>query len=97
MNELGACACGESMACEHKIKQHRITIILTHEDFRQSMGRRASNQEEFDEWAELAEKGLLNSHIDWDIIYECAEEAMRKEHDCDIANRDCVRCEYPKQ
>ena len=74
-----------------------MTIILTHEDFRQSMGRRARNQQEFDEWAELAENELLNSHIDWDIIYECAGETMRKEHDGDITNKNCVRRKYPEQ
>ena len=68
------------MSCDIKIKQHVITIILTHEDFRQSMGRKAVSQEEFERWAMLAEKGLLSDHIDWGIIYECTEEAMRMKH-----------------
>ena len=80
MNGPGTDAGGENVGREQRIKEHRITIILTHEDFRQSMGRRAKSQQEFDKWAELAENELLNSHIDWDIIYECAGEAMRKEH-----------------
>ena len=32
--------------------------------------------EGFDQWAALAEKGLLNGHIDWDILYECTCDAM---------------------
>jgi len=59
------------------IRDHTITIILTHEEFRQSMGRRAKDQEEFDEWARMAEKGLLNGHIDWDIIYDCTRDAVQ--------------------
>jgi len=43
------------------------------------MGRKPKDQEEFEEWAELAEKGLLNGHIDWDIIYECTCNAMRQQ------------------
>jgi len=62
------------------IKDYTITIILTHEDFRQSMGRRAKDQEEFDEWARMAEKGLLNGHIDWDIIYDCTRDAVQSQN-----------------
>lgn len=58
------------------IKDHTITILLCDGDFEQSMGRRPRNQDEFDQWAYLAEKGLLNGHIDWDIIYECTRDAM---------------------
>jgi hypothetical protein len=40
------------------------------------MGKKPRRQDEFDEWARLAQKGLLNGHIDWDIIYECTKDAM---------------------
>ena len=59
-----------------EIREHKITITLTDGDFIESMGREPLNQSEFDRWAELAEKGLLNGHIDWNIIYECTKDAM---------------------
>lgn len=59
-----------------RIKDYTITITLSEEDFRQSMGREPKTQEEFDKWAYLAEKGLLNGHIDWDIVYDCIKGAM---------------------
>jgi hypothetical protein len=59
-----------------KINEHKITITLCEGDFEQSMGKEPKDQEEFDEWAGFAEKGLLNGHIDWNIIYECTKDAM---------------------
>jgi len=59
-----------------KIKDWRIVIELCEGDFERSMGRKARDQDEFDEWAHLAEKGLLNGHIEWDILYECSRDAM---------------------
>lgn len=60
-----------------RIKEHKIVVTLCSGDFEASMARKPRDQEEFDEWARLAEKGLLNGHTDWDIIYECAADAMR--------------------
>jgi len=60
-----------------EIKDYRIVIELAEGDFESSMGRKPKDQDEFDDWARLAEKGLLNGHIDWDILYECACDAMR--------------------
>jgi len=57
---------------------HTITLTLCDGDFEMSMGRMPRDDEEFEEWAHLLEKGLLNGHIDWDILYECAKEAMRR-------------------
>ncbi len=59
-----------------EIKEYQIVLTLSPEDFESSMGRKPERQEEFDEWAGLMEKGLLNGHIDWDILYECARDAM---------------------
>jgi hypothetical protein len=59
-----------------QIKDYRIVIGLSEEEFELSMGRKPRDQDEFDEWAQLAEKGLLNGHIDWDILYECTCDAM---------------------
>ena len=59
-----------------RIDDYKITIALCEGDFERSMGRKPKDQEEFNDWAALAEKGLLNGHIDWDIIYECTKDAM---------------------
>jgi len=49
---------------------------LCPEEFELSMGRKPKSHAEFDQWAALAEKGLLNGHIDWDILYDCTCDAM---------------------
>ncbi|MFH1616353.1 MAG: hypothetical protein ABIG61_14860 [Planctomycetota bacterium] len=59
-----------------EIRDHRIIVNLSEGDFIESMGREPENQSEFNIWAQLAEKGLLNGHIDWGIIYECTKDAM---------------------
>jgi len=56
--------------------EYEICITLSLGDFIESMGREPKDRAEFNRWAELAEKGLLNGHIDWDIIYECTKDAM---------------------
>ena len=59
-----------------RIDDYKIIIALCEGDFEQSMGRKPKDQEEFNDWAALAEKGLLNGHIDWGIIYKCTKDAM---------------------
>ena len=56
--------------------EYEIYITLSIGDFIESMGRDPKDRAEFNRWAELAEKGLLNGHIDWNIIYECTKDAM---------------------
>lgn len=63
------------------ITDHRIVIELSEDDFESAMARKARDQEEFDDWAYLVEKGLLNGHIDWDIVHECACDAMPGDDD----------------
>jgi len=58
------------------LMEYEINITLSLGDFIESMGRDPKDQAEFSRWAELAEKGLLNGHIDWNIIYECTKDAM---------------------
>ena len=58
------------------IKDHQIIISLSIGDFEHSMGREPKDQDEFEKWALLVEKGLLNGHIDWDILYECTRNAI---------------------
>jgi len=64
------------MSKEASIEDYKIVITLAEGDFEMSMGRNPRDQKEFNDWAMLAEKGLLNGHIDWDIIYECTRDAM---------------------
>lgn len=61
------------------IKNHRIVVELCERDFEVSMGRKPRDQSEFDQWAQLAETGLLNGHVDWGILYECTCDAMSAE------------------
>jgi hypothetical protein len=56
--------------------EYEIRITLSLGDFIESMGREPKDRAEFNTWAELAEKGLLNGHIDWNIIYACTRDAM---------------------
>ncbi len=63
------------------IKDHRIVIELCQGDFERSMARKPRDQNEFDDWAALTEKGLLNGHIDWDILYGCTCDAMQYKGD----------------
>lgn len=58
------------------MREHTITLTLTEGDFEMSMGRKPRDEDEFEEWARLCEKGLCNGHIDWDIVLECARDAM---------------------
>ncbi|MFC1636535.1 hypothetical protein ACFL5Z_17020 [Planctomycetota bacterium] len=58
------------------IKDYKVTLSFLPGEFELSMGRSPRDQNEFDVWARLAEKGLLNGHVDWDILYECACDAM---------------------
>ena len=70
------------------IKDHRIEIELCEGDFETSMGRKPRDQEEFEEWARFAEKGLMNGHIDWDILYECTRDAMAHDEGGDDGEQD---------
>ena len=66
------------------IYEKRIVITLSDGDFVESMGRQPRDQGEFDTWAQLAEKGLMGGHIDWNIIYECTKDAMPGDNEGNI-------------
>jgi len=57
------------------IRPREIRFEIGEGDFIYSLNRPPKDQEEFDEWARYVEKGLRNGHIDWDILYRCANEA----------------------
>ena len=58
-----------------KIRDCEIVLSLCPEEFEMSMGRKSKDQEEIYERARLADKGLLNGYIDWDLLYECTCDA----------------------
>jgi len=60
-----------------EVKDHQIVISLSQGDFEMVMGRKPADQDDFEKWALLVEKGLLNGHIDWDILYECTRDAIK--------------------
>jgi len=60
------------------IKDYQVVIQLSVEDFEMSMGRKPVDQDEFDAWARLLRKGLVNGHIDWDMLYACTRDVMRQ-------------------
>ena len=56
-----------------------------------STDRTPRSQEEFDQWAYPAEKGLLNGHIDWGILYYYNTSwQVLEEHDDSTAWRQYV-------
>ena len=55
-------------------RKYTITLTFCDGDFEISMGRTPRDDEEFEEWAYLLERDLLDGHLD--ILFECAREAM---------------------
>ena len=77
-------------------REYTITLTLCDGDFEMSMGRMPRDDEEFEEWAYLLEKGLLNGHIDWDILYECVREAMPKDANRAVSRSSTKEHRKPK-
>ena len=61
-----------------EIKDYQIVIQMSVEDFKMSMGRRPIDQGEFDTWARLLREKLMKGHIDCDVVYACARDALRR-------------------
>ncbi len=61
---------------EATVRDHRIVISLSAADFEQSMGRKPRDEDDFEKWALLMKKVLLNGHVGWDILYECTRDAI---------------------
>ena len=60
-----------------QMKDYKIEFEICSEDFDQAFGRKPKNEKEFREFCEFCEKGLRNGHIDWNIIFNCAKDAMK--------------------
>ena len=56
--------------------EHKIELVIGVGDFEQAFGRKPKSGNEFEEFCYYCEKGLTNGHIDWDIIFSCAKDAM---------------------
>ena len=76
--------------------EHTITLTLCESDFEMSMGRKPRDDEEFEERAYLCEKGLRNGHIDWDVLFECAKEAMPVGADQSVLGSSADRRRKPR-
>ena len=73
--------------------EYKIGFIIGVEDFEQAFDRKPKSKNEFEEFCHYCEKGLMNGHIDWDIVFGCAKDAMAdefgiKEHNETITERD---------
>jgi hypothetical protein len=77
-------------------REYMTTLTLCEGHFEMSMGRKPRGDEEFEEWAYLCEKGLLNGHIDWDVLYQCAKEAMPVGADQSVLGSSADRRKKPK-
>ena len=55
---------------------YKIEFIICIEDFERVFCRKPKHKNEFEEFCILSEKGLTGGHIDWDIVFSCAKDAM---------------------
>ena len=60
------------------MEEYKIEIEIGVGDFEQVFGRKPKDENEFQEFCNYSEKGLMNGHIDWDIVFNCAKDAMRE-------------------
>jgi hypothetical protein len=74
------------------MEDYKIEFWICPEDFKQTFGRPPQSDEEFEEFCTYCEKGLTNGHIDWDIVFECAKEAMEQCPETDQSGI-AARCE----
>jgi len=56
--------------------EYKIEFIIDVENFEQVFGRKPKSSSEFKEFCMLCEKGLTFGHIDWNIVFDCARDAM---------------------
>ena len=59
-----------------KIHPYKIEIEIWPESFERQFGRPPKSRAEFEEFCSLCEKGLINGHIDMDMVFECARDSM---------------------
>ena len=58
------------------MKEYKIEFIISEGDFYHVLGRWPDDEAEYKHFCEQCEKGLRNDHIDWNIIFDCAKEAI---------------------
>lgn len=59
---------------------YRIDASVGVHDFEFVFKRKPKNNDEFEEFGRLCAKGV-HAQIDWDIIFACVDEEMRKNDD----------------
>ncbi len=52
-------------------------IIITADDFEQSMKRKPKDQSEFDEWVSYVEEDLISDDVAWEMLFESASYTMQ--------------------
>lgn len=60
----------------NKNNLYKIPCDIGMHDFEYTFKRMPKNKEEFEEFGHLCNKGV-HAQIDWEIIFQCAKEAMR--------------------
>ena len=62
---------------EENIEPYKIEIEVWPDNFKRQFGRSPRDLAEFEEFCYWCEKGLINGHIDLDMVFECAHDAMQ--------------------
>ena len=57
------------------MKPYKIEFIIDKDDFYQVFGREPDSEDEFRKFCELSKTGL-NAQIDWNVVFNCAKEAV---------------------
>ncbi len=58
------------------MREHKIELFIDSIDFEQTFGRQPTDDTEFEWFCFYCQKGLMNGHINWDIVFQCAKEEM---------------------
>jgi len=56
--------------------EYEIQLVISQEDFELAVGRKPRHEKEFLSFCGSCEKGLLDGHIDWNILFDCAREEL---------------------
>ena len=64
-----------------EVMEKVIELSVTEGDFEKVFDRKPKDQEEFEGFARYCEKGV-HSQLDWDIIFDCIKDAMKRDQKC---------------
>ena len=60
-----------------KIRENTVSYGIVVEEFTRAVGRPPRDQQEFDDFGHYVKNGL-DAQIDWDVVTQCAAEAMEQ-------------------